>query len=54
MVQCLEADAVRQHNEWKAVKQDGEFVRCFQEVARGVWGEEGGTILADMVARLPY
>jgi hypothetical protein len=36
------------------VKGDKEFVRCFQEVARGEWGEEGGTLLADMVSRLPY
>ena len=43
-----------QHSSWKFVKGDKEFVRCFQEVARGEWGEEGGTLLADMVSRLPY
>jgi hypothetical protein len=44
----------KQHSSWKFVKGDTEFVRCFQEVARGEWGEEGGTLLADMVSRLPY
>lgn len=46
--------ADNQHSSWKFVKGDKEFVRCFQEVARGEWGEEGGTLLADMVSRLPY
>lgn len=48
------AGADEQHSAWKFVKGDKEFVRCFQEVARGEWGEEGGTLLADMVSRLPY
>jgi hypothetical protein len=49
-----ECSADDQHSSWKFVKGDKEFVRCFQEVARGEWGEEGGTLLADMVSRLPY
>jgi len=49
-----ECQADDKHSSWKFVKGDKEFVRCFQEVARGEWGEEGGTLLADMVARLPY